>query len=378
VAKITIPSAKGTIVIDTQNFDGRDLPDSLRSTRLSDVSSRNGTPQKLDALAGSVRERATFAVQGETNGNGSAKKSRKNGTHVPKQQLPMPLRDTALPVANQQRTELDKEHAAYVDSLPIQDVWVQYKRCPTTELRNWLMKQYEQVVFFQASKIHAHLPDSVELGDLIQDGTFGLMEAIEGFDLARGVKFETYCVPRVRGAMLDGLRMRDWVPRLVRSNTSKMHRAKESLRLREDRVYTDDEVADEMGISPADYMKIDSDALHTEQESLDKKFYETESGREIGTLEVAVDSRSSDPHEAEARREFWSGVTLSLNKQERIIILMYYVDGLRMKQIGEEIGLSESRVSQMHSQIIERLQAKHLRNSSDREQMFDLFRMIES
>ncbi len=107
--------------------------------------------------------------------------------------------------------------------------WQSYRSEPTVELRNRLVERYLSLVKYNAERIWARLPDGVELDDLISAGVFGLMDAIDAFDLTRGVKFETYCVPRIRGAMLDELRTMDWVPRLVRSKATKMEEARKTL-----------------------------------------------------------------------------------------------------------------------------------------------------
>ena len=106
--------------------------------------------------------------------------------------------------------------------MDIAERWVIFKENPTTELRNRLVERYLPLVKYNAERIWQRLPDGVDLDDLISAGVFGLMDAIDAFDLSRGVKFETYCVPRIRGAMLDELRTMDWVPRLVRSKHSKL------------------------------------------------------------------------------------------------------------------------------------------------------------
>ena len=115
---------------------------------------------------------------------------------------------------------------AHVDT-DIAEVWKSYRAEPTVELRNYLVETFLPLVKYNAERIWSRLPDGVELDDLISAGVFGLMDAIDAFDLTRGVKFETYCVPRIRGAMLDELRTMDWVPRLVRSKASKMEEAQE-------------------------------------------------------------------------------------------------------------------------------------------------------
>src|ERR1700683_2064633 len=125
----------------------------------------------------------------------------------------------------------------------IKKVWEQYKANKTEALRNALMEHYLHLVRYNAERIHVKLPDEVELDDLMSAGIFGLMDAINAFDIERGVKFETYCAPRIRGAMLDELRSMDWVPRLVRSRAHKLENATKQLEVELGRCPTNDEIA---------------------------------------------------------------------------------------------------------------------------------------
>src|SRR5687767_10756492 len=128
-------------------------------------------------------------------------------------------------------------------------IWEEFKKCPTQELRNRLVEMYLPLVKYNGERIWARLPEGVELDDLISAGVFGLMDAIDAFDLTRGVKFETYCVPRIRGAMLDELRTMDWVPRLVRSKASKLSEATKTLEARMGRPPSELELAAQLGLS---------------------------------------------------------------------------------------------------------------------------------
>src|SRR5213594_3917869 len=135
----------------------------------------------------------------------------------------------------------------------VPQLWRDYRAEATVELRNQLVEHYLPLVKYNAERIWSRLPDGVELDDLISAGVFGLMDAIEAFDLERGVKFETYCVPRIRGAMLDELRTMDWVPRLVRSKASKMEEARKSLETLLGRPPRPDEMSQKLGVSIEDY-----------------------------------------------------------------------------------------------------------------------------
>src|SRR6266481_2582735 len=137
--------------------------------------------------------------------------------------------------------------------LDVQQLWHDYKTEPTVELRNQLVENYLPLVKYNAERIWSRLPDGVDLDDLISAGVFGLMDAIDAFDLERGVKFETYCVPRIRGAMLDELRTMDWVPRLVRSKHTKLEDTRKRLEAELGRPPRAEEMALKMGVSIEDY-----------------------------------------------------------------------------------------------------------------------------
>src|SRR5437762_10270888 len=158
----------------------------------------------------------------------------------------------------------------------IDEIWKNYKADPTNkEYRNLLVENYLPLVKYNGERIWARLPDGVELDDLISAGVFGLMDAIDAFDMTRGVKFETYCVPRIRGAMLDELRTMDWVPRLVRSKASKMEEARKTLEAALGRPPNADEMATRLGVQVSELSKMIGDATAVSQVSLNKKWYET-------------------------------------------------------------------------------------------------------
>src|ERR1700756_767543 len=140
--------------------------------------------------------------------------------------------------------------------IDVQQLWRDYRAEPTVELRNQLVELYLPLVKYNAERIWSRLPEGVDLDDLISAGVFGLMDAIDAFDLERGVKFETYCVPRIRGAMLDELRTMDWVPRLVRSKATKLEEARKTLEAQLGRPPRADEMAAQMGLPLDDYEKM--------------------------------------------------------------------------------------------------------------------------
>ncbi|MGL4424356.1 MAG: FliA/WhiG family RNA polymerase sigma factor [Gemmataceae bacterium] len=240
----------------------------------------------------------------------------------------------------------------------IQIVWTAYRAEPTLDLRNRLVQHYMPLVKYNGERIWARLPDGVELDDLISAGVFGLMDAIDAFDLTRGVKFETYCVPRIRGAMLDELRTMDWVPRLVRSKQSKVEAAKKALETVLGRKPTAEELSTKLGVPMEQIEQYVGEATAVNLVSLNKKWYETDSYKDVREIDILEDKKAEDPTHRLQNRDLMRLVTRGLNRNERLIIILYYYEEMTMKEIGLTLNLSESRVSQMHSSIVSRLQAQ--------------------
>src|SRR5580698_2522196 len=240
----------------------------------------------------------------------------------------------------------------------VEQLWNEFKRDPDNQdMRNRLVEIYLPLVKYNGERIWSRLPEGVELDDLISAGVFGLMDAIDAFDLTRGVKFETYCVPRIRGAMLDELRTMDWVPRLVRSKASKLNESLKTLEARLGRSPSEVELSEHMGISIAELEKMVLDANAVNLISLNKKWYETDSYKDVREIDILEDKKAEDPANRLQNRDLMRLVTRGLNRNERLIVILYYYEEMTMKEIGATLNLSESRVSQMHSSIVARLQA---------------------
>jgi RNA polymerase sigma factor FliA len=248
----------------------------------------------------------------------------------------------------------------------VEQLWIEFKKDLTNqEMRNRLVEIYLPLVKYNGERIWARLPEGVELDDLISAGVFGLMDAIDAFDLTRGVKFETYCVPRIRGAMLDELRTMDWVPRLVRSKASKLNEAMKTLEARLGRSPSEAELASELQISVEELEKMILDASAVNLISLNKKWYETDSYKDVREIDILEDKKGEDPTRRIQKNDLMRLVTKGLNRNERLIIILYYYEELTMKEIGATLDLSESRVSQMHSSIVQRLQGQLCRRRTE-------------
>jgi RNA polymerase sigma factor for flagellar operon FliA len=248
-----------------------------------------------------------------------------------------------------------KTPAAPVDMVR---VWEQYKKEPSDELRNQLVEFYMPLVRYNAERLHVKLPDEVDVDDLAQAGIFGLLDAIDAFDLHRGVKFETYCSQRIRGAILDELRAMDWVPRLVRSRAHKLNETARALEAEFGRKPTEKELAKRMNLPMIEFNRLRRDASAVSQVSLSRTHYETDSNKDVTELDVLRDPAGRDPVNEAQRADLKDLLTKGLTRAERLILMLYYYEEMTMKEIGSTLDLSESRVSQMHSAILDRLKGQ--------------------
>lgn len=240
----------------------------------------------------------------------------------------------------------------------IELLWIEYKKVGGETLRNRLIETYLDIVRYTAERMHMRLPGEVDVEDLMSAGLFGLMDAIDAFDLERGVKFETYCAQRIRGAIFDELRAMDWVPRLVRSRTAKVERARKSLEMQLGRKPTDDEICGRLQVDNGEFQKLSKDSKPVGVVSLNRKWFETDSSKDIREIDVIHDKRQENPLTEIQRSDLKLLITKGLSRAERLIVILYYYEEMTMKEIGMTLDLSESRVSQMHSSILARLKAQ--------------------
>ena len=247
-----------------------------------------------------------------------------------------------------------------LDEMPIAEVWREYKKTQSETIRNWLIEHYLHLVRYNAERQHAKLPVEVDVNDLVQAGFFGLLDAIDAFDLEYGVKFETYCAQRIRGAILDELRSMDWVPRLVRARTAKFEQAKRTLAMRLGREPELREIAQHLGADEEEMKKLLKDGKAVATVSLNRKWYETDSNKDVREIDVLEDQDQVNPFSATQRGDLKDLITKGLSRAERLIVILYYYEEMTMKEIGQTLDLSESRVSQMHSSILARLRAQLL------------------
>jgi len=240
----------------------------------------------------------------------------------------------------------------------IEHAWEMYDLTRDAHYRNLLVSHYHSLVSITAEHVRRKLPGAVELDDLISAGSFGLMNAVETFDRTRDVKFETYCVHRIRGEILDELRRTDWVPRSARSRIQELSRVVRYLEACLGRRPTESEIADELGISLADVEQLQRNGVAPRMTSLDEIHREGQDGEGMRRLDVLATQKAYEPSRRARRRELIRELTHGLNRTEKLIIVLYHCEELTMKEIGITLGLSESRVSQMHSLLLTRLRAK--------------------
>lgn len=256
------------------------------------------------------------------------------------------------------RVTRDHHVRSFPDAETLQSAWQRYKQTGEESLRNRLMEHYLYLVRYNAERIGAKLPDEVDVDDLMSSGVFGLLDAIDAFDLERGVKFETYCAPRIRGAILDELRNMDWVPRLVRHRAHKLAEVTRTLEVELGRIPNEDEIARRLGMSRPHFEKLMRDANAVTLLSLSRRFTDDDASRDVFEIDVVPDDQTLDPVIEAQKQDIRELVTRGLNRAERLIVVLYYYEQMTMKQIGETLDLSESRVSQMHSAILERLRTQ--------------------
>ncbi|MEO0483485.1 MAG: FliA/WhiG family RNA polymerase sigma factor [Planctomycetota bacterium] len=237
-------------------------------------------------------------------------------------------------------------------------MWQEYQVDRPKHLRNYFMEKYIHLVRYNSERIHAKLPDEVDIEDLMSAGLFGLMDAIDGFDLERGIKFETYCASRIKGAILDELRSMDWVPRLVRYRTARIEQARQRLQMDGGRPPTDEEISKELAIEGEEFDKYKRDGSPVSTISITRKAFNSDGAKDVLEIDLIRDDTQKNPFREAQQRDLKNMLTKGLSRAERLIVVLYYYEDMTMKEIGSTLNLSESRVSQMHSSILQRLKAQ--------------------
>jgi RNA polymerase sigma factor for flagellar operon FliA len=243
-----------------------------------------------------------------------------------------------------------------------QGLWAEFKTTGDKGVRDRLILTYAPLVKYVAGRLGSGLPAHVDEGDLVSYGLLGLIGAIERFDPDRDIKFETYAISRIKGSIIDELRSLDWVPRSVRSRAREIERAIGELESRLGRAPTDEEISGKIGITVDELQESLSDISRSSIAALDELWtISGDTGDQVSLLDTIEDTEGPQPQTALARtemREALGEAIARLPEREKLVVTLYYYEELTLREIGEVLGVTESRVSQLHTKAILRLKAR--------------------
>ena len=243
------------------------------------------------------------------------------------------------------------------------ELWASYTRERSAAQKEKLLVTYLPLVKQVASRMKMSLPHSVCLDDLVGSGILGLINSVENFDPSLGFKFETYAIPRIRGAILDGLRDYDWVPRSIRAKEKQHESTLTGLEAKLGRVPTEEEVAEAMGLTISEYHKLLDEVGATTMLSFDRPISGSDQDASGSLYDLVEDARHDNPLDMMERKEIKRLIIDLINRlpeQEKLVIALYYYEELTLKEIGRVLDISESRVSQIHTKIIASMKS-HIR-----------------
>jgi RNA polymerase sigma factor for flagellar operon FliA len=248
-----------------------------------------------------------------------------------------------------------------VKAIELKDLWRRYRQSGDERARERLVVAYSPLVKYVAGRMASGLPAHVEEADLISYGLIGLISAIERFELEREIKFETYAIPRIRGAIIDELRALDWVPRSVRARARQIERANVKLENRLQRPPSDEEMAEELEIDLEDFQEALIQISNSTIAALDELWTVSDtSGDQISLLDTIQDPGAPDPArvaDAADLKDRVADAIARLPEREKLVIALYYYENLTLREIGEVLGVTESRVSQLHTKAVLRLRS---------------------
>ncbi|MGA9147540.1 MAG: RNA polymerase sigma factor WhiG [Candidatus Nanopelagicales bacterium] len=252
---------------------------------------------------------------------------------------------------------LNEESAARLTAL-----WQDYKATADPNLRDQLILHYSPLVKYVAGRVGVGLPSNIDQADLVSYGIFGLIDAIEKFDLERAIKFETYAISRIRGAIIDELRSIDWIPRSIRTKARDVERAYSTLEAKLQRSPSEQEVANELGVPVGNLRKIFSQVSFVNVVALDELLHVGgERGDKTTLGDSLADPKADDPvslFEGEETRYILADSVAALPDREKIVVTLYYYEGLTLNEIGQVLGVTESRACQLHTKAVLQLRAK--------------------
>ena len=241
-------------------------------------------------------------------------------------------------------------------------LWQDFKKTGDASLRERLILHYSPLVKYVAGRVGVGLPPNIEQADLVSYGIFGLIDAIEKFDLERAIKFETYAISRIRGAIIDELRAIDWIPRSVRYKAREVEKAYATLEAQLHRTPSEAEVAAEMGIRLDELHQIFSQVSFVNVVALDELLsVGGEKGDKLSLVDTLEDTKAEDPvlaFESEETKFLLAKAINTLPEREKIVVTLYYYEGLTLAEIGQVLGVTESRICQMHTKAVLQLRGK--------------------
>ncbi len=242
-----------------------------------------------------------------------------------------------------------------------EELWEMYRKTRDPEIRDMFVRQYAPLVKYVAGKVAIGMPHNVDFDDLVGFGVFGLIDAIEKFDPNKHVKFKTYAVTRIRGAIFDELRSIDWVPRSVRQKSREIEDTVHRLEASLGRSASDKEIADEMGISETDFQKTMMKVSGTSILSLNDVWYTGEDNDKVSIVDSIESPQSLNPDSIVEKEEIKRVIVQAINElpeKEKKVLVLYYYEDLTLKEIGKVLEVTESRISQLHTKAIMRLRSK--------------------
>ena len=242
-----------------------------------------------------------------------------------------------------------------------QALWLEFRRTNDKAIRDRLILTYAPLVKYVAGRLGSGLPAHVDEGDLVSYGLLGLIGAIERYDPARDIKFETYAISRIKGAIIDELRALDWVPRSVRSRAREIERAIAELEAKLGTAPTDEQIAAKIGITVEELEDSLTDISRSSIAALDELWSVSGEGDQVSLLDTIEDTTGIRPQEAldeNEMREALADAIARLPEREKLVVTLYYYEELTLREIGEVLGVTESRVSQLHTKAILRLKAR--------------------
>jgi RNA polymerase sigma factor for flagellar operon FliA len=244
----------------------------------------------------------------------------------------------------------------------LEELWREFKAEGDGDVREKLILHYAPLVKYVAGRVGVGLPPNIEQADLVSYGIFGLIDAIEKFDINRAIKFETYAISRIKGAIIDELRSIDWIPRSIRSKAREVERAYAALEARLHRTPTEPEVAAELGIKLDDLHAIFGQVSFVNVVALDELLnVNGEKGDKVSLVDTLEDTRAEDPvrvFESQETKHLLARAINMLPEREKIVVTLYYYEGLTLAEIGQVLGVTESRICQMHTKAVLQLRAK--------------------